>query len=160
MNKNSWKSKKFISISFFVFSTISAKSQLEERAVICQYGTILIYEICRSANGPKNVKSKKLISISFFQHVNSILNDPSFDERERTDKSAVATEEAERIFEENFDAGIGEFRRNRAGIGHLFLVGGFAESPLVQEEVRSEFKDKVEVIIPQVRSKKSPKTYL
>ena len=72
----------------------------------------------------------------------------------------MATEEAERIFEENFDAGIGEFRRNRAGIGHLFLVGGFAESPLVQEEVRSEFKDKVEVIIPQVRSKKSPKSYL
>ena len=34
-------------------------------------------------------------------------------------------------------------------IGHLFLVGGFAESAIVQEAVRSEFGQKMKVIIPQ-----------
>ena len=36
-------------------------------------------------------------------------------------------------------------------IGHLFLVGGFAESAIVQEAIRSEFGHKMNVIIPQVR---------
>ena len=36
------------------------------------------------------------------------------------------------------------------GIGHLFLVGGFAESPMVQDAVREEFGERVRVIIPQV----------
>ena len=37
------------------------------------------------------------------------------------------------------------------GIGHLFLVGGFAESPILQEAIREEFQDTIKVIIPQVR---------
>lgn len=36
------------------------------------------------------------------------------------------------------------------GISHLFLVGGFAESPIVQEAVRQEFRGRLRVIIPQV----------
>ena len=35
-------------------------------------------------------------------------------------------------------------------VGHLFLVGGFAESAIVQEAIRSEFGHKMNVIIPQV----------
>ncbi|XP_070540285.1 enolase-phosphatase E1-like isoform X2 [Ptychodera flava] len=34
-------------------------------------------------------------------------------------------------------------------INYLFLVGGFAESPLLQDEVRRAFSDNVRVIIPQ-----------
>jgi len=34
-------------------------------------------------------------------------------------------------------------------ISHLFLVGGFAESPLLQEEIRAEFSNQVNVVIPQ-----------
>jgi len=34
-------------------------------------------------------------------------------------------------------------------ISHLFLVGGFAESPLLQEEVRGRFSQEVTVVIPQ-----------
>ncbi|XP_006820024.1 heat shock 70 kDa protein 12A-like, partial [Saccoglossus kowalevskii] len=34
-------------------------------------------------------------------------------------------------------------------VNYLFLVGGFAESPLLQEEIRKSFKDKLRVIIPQ-----------
>lgn len=36
-----------------------------------------------------------------------------------------------------------------AGISFLFLVGGFAESALLQSEMRSAFGDRVRVIIPQ-----------
>ena len=36
-------------------------------------------------------------------------------------------------------------------IGHLFLVGGFAESAIVQEAIRAEFGQNMNVIIPQVR---------
>lgn len=36
------------------------------------------------------------------------------------------------------------------GIDYLFLVGGFAESPLLQQAVRSHFGEHVTVIIPQV----------
>ncbi len=40
-------------------------------------------------------------------------------------------------------------------VEHVFLVGGFAESPIVQEALRQEFKArKLRVIIPQVRKKK------
>lgn len=35
-------------------------------------------------------------------------------------------------------------------IGHLFLVGGFAESAIVQEAIRAEFGQSMNVIIPQV----------
>lgn len=35
-------------------------------------------------------------------------------------------------------------------IGHLFLVGGFAESAIVQEAIRAEFGHLMNVIIPQV----------
>jgi hypothetical protein len=35
-------------------------------------------------------------------------------------------------------------------ISHLFLVGGFSESPILQEAIREEFKDIIKVIIPQV----------
>jgi len=34
-------------------------------------------------------------------------------------------------------------------VSHLFLVGGFAESPLVQEEVRNRFSSTLKVVIPQ-----------
>jgi hypothetical protein len=37
-------------------------------------------------------------------------------------------------------------------VSHLFLVGGFAESPLVQEEVRHHFNATLKVVIPQVSS--------
>lgn len=33
-------------------------------------------------------------------------------------------------------------------ISHLFLVGGFAESPLLQQKLRSAVGDRVRVIIP------------
>jgi hypothetical protein len=36
------------------------------------------------------------------------------------------------------------------GIDYLFLVGGFAESPLLQQAVRTHFGEHVTVIIPQV----------
>jgi hypothetical protein len=36
------------------------------------------------------------------------------------------------------------------GIGHMFLVGGFSESPILQDAIREEFKDVIKVIIPQV----------
>ncbi|CAB4058841.1 Heat shock 70 kDa protein 12A [Lepeophtheirus salmonis] len=39
--------------------------------------------------------------------------------------------------------------KNRAGIGHLFLVGGFAESPVVQNAIRNALSSKLRVIIPQ-----------
>ena len=35
-------------------------------------------------------------------------------------------------------------------IKHLFLVGGFAESPILQEAIRKEFGRIMKVIIPQV----------
>jgi len=35
------------------------------------------------------------------------------------------------------------------GIQFLFLVGGFAESPLLQMEIRKEFSPMLKVIIPQ-----------
>ena len=37
-------------------------------------------------------------------------------------------------------------------IGHMFVVGGFAESAILQESLRSEFGYKMNVIIPQVRT--------
>ena len=36
-----------------------------------------------------------------------------------------------------------------AGIEYLFLVGGFAESPVLQWEVRKEFVKQVKIITPQ-----------
>lgn len=62
------------------------------------------------------------------EHISRILDDKSF-------------AQAEDI--RNVDA------LNCAGIGHLFLVGGFSESALVQEEIRSAFRGKINVIIPQ-----------
>ena len=38
---------------------------------------------------------------------------------------------------------------NITGIHYLFLVGGFAESPLLQMEIRKEFNSMLKVIIPQ-----------
>ena len=44
-----------------------------------------------------------------------------------------------------------QFSRRLRSVSHLFLVGGFAESPLVQEEVRSMFTtNTLKVLIPQV----------
>ena len=37
----------------------------------------------------------------------------------------------------------------RLGIQYLFLVGGFAESPLLQHEIRRAFSSILKVIIPQ-----------
>jgi len=36
----------------------------------------------------------------------------------------------------------------RAGIKFMFLVGGFANSPMLQTEVRNEFQHVLKVIIP------------
>ena len=36
----------------------------------------------------------------------------------------------------------------RAGVQFLFLVGGFSESPMLQLEIRNEFKHLVKIIIP------------
>ncbi len=48
--------------------------------------------------------------------------------------------------------GGGDFKETieEIGIGHLFLVGGFSESPILQDAIREEFKDIIKVIIPQV----------
>lgn len=35
------------------------------------------------------------------------------------------------------------------GISYLFLVGGFAESAILQKNIRDAFSDKLKVIIPQ-----------
>nr|AWS31939.1 heat shock protein A12 [Apostichopus japonicus] len=35
------------------------------------------------------------------------------------------------------------------GISHLFLAGGFAESPLLQNKIRDKYKDFLKVVIPQ-----------
>ena len=61
--------------------------------------------------------------LSFFQHISRVLDSPNFAQ------SLDSTD-------------------NR--IGHLFLVGGFAESAIVQEAIRSEFGHSMNVIIPQV----------
>jgi hypothetical protein len=34
-------------------------------------------------------------------------------------------------------------------VGCMFLVGGFAESPILQQEMRSEFGDAVKIFVPQ-----------
>lgn len=38
------------------------------------------------------------------------------------------------------------------GIEYLFLVGGFAESAMLQAEIRKEFGKQVKVVIPQEAS--------
>ena len=35
------------------------------------------------------------------------------------------------------------------GLEYLFLVGGFAESPILQFEIRKEFEHRVKIVIPQ-----------
>ena len=37
----------------------------------------------------------------------------------------------------------------RVGLEYLFLVGGFAESPILQFEVRKEFERLMKIVIPQ-----------
>ena len=39
---------------------------------------------------------------------------------------------------------------NSLSLKHLFLVGGFAESPILQEAIRKEFGRIMHVVIPQV----------
>ena len=39
-----------------------------------------------------------------------------------------------------------------SSIKHLFLVGGFAESSILQEAIRKEFGRIMKVVIPQVKS--------
>ena len=39
---------------------------------------------------------------------------------------------------------------NSLSLKHLFLVGGFAESPILQESIRKEFGRMMHVVIPQV----------
>jgi len=36
-----------------------------------------------------------------------------------------------------------------AGLEYLFLVGGFAESPILQFEIRREFENRMKIVIPQ-----------
>ena len=38
------------------------------------------------------------------------------------------------------------------GIEYLFLVGGFAESAMLQAEIRKEFGQQVKIVIPQEAS--------
>jgi len=38
---------------------------------------------------------------------------------------------------------------HRVGLEYLFLVGGFAESPILQFEIRKEFEHRVKIVIPQ-----------
>ena len=59
----------------------------------------------------------------FFQHIKRVLDSPNF--------------------AQTLD---GDDRK----IGHMFVVGGFAESAILQETIRSEFGYKMNVIIPQV----------
>ena len=40
---------------------------------------------------------------------------------------------------------------NSLSLKHLFLVGGFAESPILQEAIRKEFGRIMHVVIPQVK---------
>ena len=40
---------------------------------------------------------------------------------------------------------------NGLSLKHLFLVGGFAESPILQEAIRKEFGRIMHVVIPQVK---------
>ena len=61
--------------------------------------------------------------IFFFQHIKRVLDSPNF--------------------AQTLD---GDDRK----IGHMFVVGGFAESAILQETIRSEFGYKMNVIIPQV----------
>ena len=35
------------------------------------------------------------------------------------------------------------------GLEYLFLVGGFAESPILQFEIRKEFEHRMKIVIPQ-----------
>jgi len=38
---------------------------------------------------------------------------------------------------------------HRVGLEYLFLVGGFAESPILQFEIRKEFEQRMKIVIPQ-----------
>jgi len=38
---------------------------------------------------------------------------------------------------------------HRVGLEYLFLVGGFAESPILQFEIRREFEHRMKIVIPQ-----------
>ena len=66
----------------------------------------------------------------------------------------IATEIILTIFFQHIRGALGggDFKEaiEEIGIGHLFLVGGFSESPILQDAIREEFKDVVKVIIPQV----------
>ena len=42
---------------------------------------------------------------------------------------------------------------NGLSLKHLFLVGGFAESPILQEAIRKEFGRIMHVVIPQVTNR-------
>lgn len=35
-----------------------------------------------------------------------------------------------------------------AGVRHIFLVGGFAESPMLQQEIRKNFAHQARILIP------------
>ena len=61
----------------------------------------------------------------FFQHIKRVLDSPNFAQSLDNDDSRI---------------------------GHMFVVGGFAESAILQESLRSEFGYKMNVIIPQVRT--------
>ena len=41
-----------------------------------------------------------------------------------------------------------------SGVDYMFLVGGFAESPVLQKYLRDTYKDKIQLIIPQGRFRK------
>ena len=36
-----------------------------------------------------------------------------------------------------------------SSVDYMFLVGGFAESPVLQKHLRDTYKDKIQLIIPQ-----------
>ena len=73
------------------------------------------------------IKLRFLIDFYYLQHIQRVLDSPNF--------------------ARSLDTSDG------GQIGHLFLVGGFAESAIVQEAIRAEFGQAMNVIIPQVCSK-------
>ena len=80
-------------------------------------------------------------SLSEFQHIHWILAQASNDSNNNNNNNNINGSKTN----VSGDA-------DGLAIGHLFLVGGFAESPIVQEAIREEFKDTINVIIPQVRT--------
>ena len=53
-------------------------------------------------------------------------------------------------YDQDFTSMEGSMVNKTSPIKHLFLVGGFAESSILQEAIRKEFGRTMRVVIPQV----------